>query len=105
MKKKSFALLTTLFLLIIFSYLSINIVQNRTYKNQINIHKYMYIQALIHIKYIKKHILNTPIDIKDDRFILKIIKDINNTNTTYHIYLKSKKDLNAHISMYEKVIK
>lgn len=100
--KKSFALLSTLIVLVIFSYLSINIIQNKTYSSQINKLKYLEIQGQIHLKYIKQNILNNPI-INDNRFDLKIYQDLNKTNTIYHIYLKTKDD--SHISFYEKIIK
>lgn len=102
--KKSFALITTLFLLVVFSYLSINIIQNKNYSNQIDKIKYLTIQASIHMRYIKQNI-SSNINLNDDRFILNIIVQKNETNTTYHIYLKTKNELDAHISIYEKVIK
>jgi len=98
--KKAFALLIVLGLLISFSFLSINIIQNRTYSNQIDKLKYLELQAKIHMKYIKENITNNP-QINDDRFNLKIIQE-NNDSKTYHIYLKTK-ELN-HISLYEKII-
>jgi hypothetical protein len=98
--KKSFALLSTILIIVIFSYLSINIIQNKAYNNQINKLKYLEIQAQIHMNKIIKEITTSPI-INDSKFVLEIYDD----NISYHIYLKSNDELNTHISLYQKVLK
>jgi ribonuclease HIII len=97
---RSFALLSTIVLVVIFSYLSINIIQNKSYNNQINKEKYLEIQGQIHLKQIIKNINHNP-NIQDDRFVFDKYED----NNSYHIYIKSKDILDAHISLYQKIDK
>ena len=94
--KKSFILLSTLFILIIFSYLSVTIIQNQAYSDKINTLKYYEIQALIHLKYIKQKLKNNipinKISINDNKYTLHIIKK----DTYYFINIKHKTE---HISI------
>ena len=109
MSKKGFGLISVLILLVIFSFLSINIVQNQTYSSKIDTLKYLNLQANIHMYSIKKFILNNDeetIDsykLNDERFYLEIKKEDINETIKYHIYLKTKD--NSHISSYESIIK
>ena len=95
---KSFVLLGSLLILIVFSFLSIDIIQNKSYSSKINNLKYFELQALIHIQYIKKKIkqgiIINDVNISDDRYIVSIINDTNNKN--YFINIKHKTE---HISI------
>jgi len=101
-KSKAFILISSLFILVLFSYLSIHIIQNNSYKSKINILKYYEIQSLIHIKYIKEQLLlNIPINkiiINDNRFNINIISFESNNSLKYDIYISSKSN---HISIYD----
>jgi hypothetical protein len=97
--KKSFGLLSVLILLIIFSFLSINIIQNQNFSSQIDRLKYLQLQALIYMKNIKNNISYNP---NDKRFKIKITsEDINNTATKYNIYISNEEN---HISLYDNII-
>ena len=101
-KSKAFILISSLFILVLFSYLSINIIQNSSYKSKINILKYCEIQSLIHIRYIKQQLrLNIPINqinINDNRFNINIIRFKSSNSLKYDIYISSKSN---HISIYD----
>ena len=104
-QKNAYALLSALVLIVIFSYLSIKIVQNSSFSNKINHLKYMELQAQIYLKNIKQNIQSNP-SLNDNRFTLDIqMQDFNITHNIYHIYLKSTDD--SHVSLYDniKVIK
>jgi len=98
-KNKAFILITSLFILVLFSFLSITIIKNKTYSSKIDTLKYLEIQAKIHIKYIKNQltigIKSNEININDARYTLKII-DIN--NSYYDIYLYHN---NEHIRIHD----
>lgn len=99
---KAFILLTSLFILILFSFLSINIIQNKSYSSKIDTIKYYEIQARIHMKFIheklKHNISIQNIDINDSRYNFSISKiKHSNNNISYNIYLQHKIE---HISLY-----
>ena len=97
-KSKSFILFTSLLILVLFSFLSINIIQNKSYSSKINTLKYLELQAEIHLKYIKQQlkvgVKSTEINIHDSRFRLEIIKL---DDKKYNIYISHIKE---HISLY-----
>jgi hypothetical protein len=101
-KSKAFILLSSLLLLVVFSYLSTSIIQNLSYSSKINQLKYNELQALIHIKYIKKQLSkNIPInsiDLNDSRYNIDIIKFNSKNSTKFDIYISSKI---THISIYD----
>jgi hypothetical protein len=108
--KKSFGLIGVIFLILIFSFLSVNIVQNQTFSNKIDQLKYLHLQANIHINHLKKYIKThtkaqiSTYSLDDDRFILFIqAEDINNSTVKYHLNIKTKDD--THISIYDSIIK
>ena len=107
--KKGFGLLSVLVLLIIFSFLSINIIQNNNFSSNIDKLKYLHLQANIHIVNIKKYIINhTNSDINnfilnDNRFDLRIDSEDINSSKKYHIHLKTVDEM--HISIYDNVLK
>jgi len=109
MSKKGFGLISVLILLVIFSFLSINIVQNQTYSSKINTLKYLNLQSTIHMYNIKKFILKnddekiSKFNLDDERFSLNIRKEDVNDSVKYHIYIKTKDSTN--ISSYDSIIK
>ena len=92
--KKSFVLIFTIFLSLLFSVYSLSILENNTIYSNLNKLKYLHLQAKIHIDYIIEQIKNTQdIDItnltlNDDRFSLGIIEK-NDENLTYYISIKT----------------
>lgn len=110
MIKKGFGLLSVLILLVVFSFLSINIVQNQTFSSKIDTLKYLHLQAIIYISNVKKYIQNNSdeqiqtYNLDDDRFILLIqSEDINSSTILYHISLKTNDD--THIAVYDSLVK
>jgi type II secretory pathway pseudopilin PulG len=95
--KQSFSLLTVLIVVVLFSFLSIKIVQNQTFSSQIDKLKYLEIQAKIHLLQIQEFIKNDSIEnfiLNDKRFELNYSKDDNKT----HIYLNAKDE---HLNFYK----
>jgi type II secretory pathway pseudopilin PulG len=95
--KQSFSLLTVLIVVVLFSFLSIKIVQNQTFSSQIDKLKYLEIQAKIHLLQIEEFIKNDSIEnfiLNDNRFELNYSKDGNTT----HIYLNAKDE---HLNFYK----
>ena len=96
--KKSFILVFTIFLSILFSIYSLTILENKTISSNLNRLKYLHLQAQIHISYIKNIILkNRNIDIKtltinDSRFSLNIIENNESNITAYFISIETIKD-------------
>jgi hypothetical protein len=101
-KNNGFILVSSLLLLILFSFLSINTIQNQSYSSKVDTLKYCELQALIHLKYIKKqlqnHILINQIDINDSRYNINIIKFDQNNSIKYDIYVSCKAE---DISIYD----
>lgn len=108
--KKSFALLTTLLLLIIFSFLSISIVETNLLGSNLNKLKYLHLQATIYeddiIKYINTHKNEEIKDFvsrwNDTRFTIDITNDDTNSSI-YYISIKTNDD--SHIRLSQKIIK
>ncbi len=107
--KRSFALFLTIFALTVFSYLSISIIETNSISSNIDTHKYLHLQANIHLKYIKEYIAtNTPeeinnLNLNDTKFDLTITPKEDNNITTHHITIETKDDTN--IRLYSTVIK
>jgi len=93
--KKSFVLIFTIFLSLLFSIYSLSILENNTIYSNLNKLKYLHLQAKIHIDYIIEQIKNTQdIDINnltmvDDRFDLDIIEKDDENLTYYYISIKT----------------
>ena len=108
--KKSFALLTTILLVIVFSFISIRIVETNLLSSNLNKLKYLHLQATIYmdylIDYIPTHteieILNLPTMLNDERFVIKITKDDSNSSVYYTSIETSE---NSHIRLSQKIIK
>ena len=109
MNKKSFGLITTIILVVIFSFISIIIVQNKIFSNRIDKLKYLELQANIYMLNIKQYIkTHTVSEIKnytlsDKRYNLKIKEDTNSSINKFHIYISTKDQ--THISLYNFVSK
>lgn len=95
--KKSFSLLTTLLLVVLFSFLSVKIIQNQTFSTQVDKLKYLELQGKVHLEKIKTFIQNDSIKnfvLNDDRYELNYSFEGNLT----HIYIKAK---NEPVTIYE----
>jgi len=94
--KKSFGLLSVLILLVIFSFLSLSIIQNKNFSSQIDRLKYLQLQASIYMNNIKNNLSYNP---RDNRFDITINQeDINSSSTKYHIYITNTQN---HITLYD----
>ena len=107
--KRSFALLITIMLLMLFAGLSISIVETQTISTNIDTLKYLNLQANIHLGYIKKYInahsiqdINT-FECSDDKFKIELIKYEENNQTKYHIYINTVDG--THIRLYDSISK
>ena len=108
-KKSGFALLSTIFLVLLFSLFSYKIVENNIFSSNLNKLKYLHLQANIHLEYIKTYISThneVEIDdfiLNDDRYSLDIVKKDENGISVYYIGLKTIDDTPIRLS--DKVIK
>lgn len=104
--KKSFSLLITIFLLSIFSYLAISILETKSLRN-INLqNQYLYLQAKNHKEFLKSYIqainlnnLNNinHLEIEDDFFEIYSIIKKEESYFDIDIFVKSKKfDISIH---------
>jgi len=108
--KKSFALLTTLLLVVLFSFVSVRMVETNLLSSNLNKLKYLHLQATIYIDTIKEYIIeHNDIEINsfvsnwnDDRFYVDIIQDDNNSSI---YYLSIETIDNSHIRLSQKIIK
>ena len=107
--KKGFALFTTLFLVVLFTFLSYRIVENNIIKSQLNTLKYLHLQANIHLDYIKEYVTNNSeenIDsfvLYDERYIISINKKNESNTTVYYLSVETSDD--THIRLSDKIIK
>jgi len=108
--KKSFALLTTILLVILFSFVSLRIVETNLLSSNLNKLKYLHLQATIHFddikEYIKNHndseITNYLNNWNDNRFVVNLHNDDTNSSI-YYLSIKSSDD--SHIRLSQKIIK
>lgn len=108
--KKSFAILTTLFLVILFSFISIRNVETNLLSSNVNKLKYLHLQANIHFDtithYIKTHnhieILRYVEHWNDERFDITI--QVDDTNSSIY-YTSIETSDNSHIRLSQKIIK
>lgn len=94
--KPAYALLITMFLVILFGIFSFSIVQNNTFSTNLNNLKYLHLQSKIYMDNIVLFIKNsTPeeisnFELNDNRFETKIIKNTDENNITkYHISIQT----------------
>ena len=106
--KKSFSLLITIFLLSIFSYLAISILETKSLRNTNLQNQYLYIQANNHKEFLKAYI--KTLDLKDinhlriEDNIFNIYATIKEKTSSYEINLFVKaKEFN--ISLHERINK
>lgn len=94
--KRSFSLLITIILVVVFATFSLSILENNTISSNINKLKYLHLQANIHLKKIEDKIAissNSEIDnltLNDNRYNMKILKKQENNTTMYHVSIASK---------------
>lgn len=107
--KKSFVLLLCIILIILFSYLGLQIATTQSIKNENEINQFLYIQAKNHKEFLKEYIknLNTlnsieHLSIYDDFFTIEAFVDKKDSNFHIQIYVKSKY---YDISVYEEFVK
>lgn len=97
--KKSFALFIVILLLIIFSSLSLFIVENHTINSNIDKYKYFHLQAKLHAQYIGDYIekyKTTPIwDNNAEKYNIDIVKS--DDNKTFDIFISPKEDVDVRI--------
>jgi hypothetical protein len=105
---KSFSLLVTLFLLSIFSYLALSILETKSLRNTNLQNQYLYIQAKNHKEFLKEYIKSIDLEnikhfsIEDKSFnIYSLIKKREN-DYEIDLFVKSKI---FNISIHEKIIK
>jgi len=95
--KKSFSLLITIFLLSIFSYLAISILETKSLRNTNLLNQYLYIQAKNHKEFLKSYV--NSIDLTN-------INHLSIENDFFEIYsIINKKDDNFIIDLFVKSIK
>ena len=108
-KNKAFALFITINLLILFSFLSISIIETQTITSNINKLKYLHLQAYIHMQNIKSYIKNNSdnkintFKLNDDRFKINITKQIDNDQSFYSLSIETIDD--SRIRITQKVVK
>lgn len=96
--KKSFVLLFTILLVVLFAFFSLNIVQTNMFSTNLNKLKYLHLQANIHLKnleeYIETHTAQeiNSISLDDSRFDMKIVSQSENNTTKYYISVETKDD-------------
>ena len=105
--KKAYTLLISLFLISIFSYLSIFILQTKSIQHDNLKNQYLYLQAQNHKEFLKKYIKLqnleqvTSIKIDDDIFDIKaVITKNEDSSFNIDIYVNTKKH---NISIYETI--
>lgn len=102
-RKKAFALLITIILLTLFSFLSISIIENQTISSNIDKLKYLHLQSQVHMKYIKDYIKTHSKDeikllkLEDSRFNLEIIESEEDNQTIYNIAITTVDDTTIRI--------
>ena len=109
--KKSFALLSTILFVIVFSLVSIRFVETNLLSSNLNSLKYLHLQSLIYMDIINQFILthsNEQIDEyvnswSDNRFLIKIISD--DTNSSIYYSSIQTRDTNNHVRLSQKIIK
>lgn len=106
--KKSFSLLITIFLLSIFSYLAVSILETKSLRNTNLQNQYLYLQAKNHKNFLKSYINSIDLSdinhlsIEDEFFEIYAIIKKNTNFFEINLHIKSKK---FNISIYEKLTK
>ncbi|MGB3751348.1 MAG: hypothetical protein WA945_07240 [Arcobacteraceae bacterium] len=110
--KKSFVLLSTILLVVVFSFLSLRMVETNLLSSNLNTHKYLHFEAIKHrdtiITYIKEHenddieSYTNSLSLVDNRFEIELRKD-EEENSVYYLSIKTVDD--SHIRLSQKIIK
>jgi len=108
--KKSFALLTTILFVVLFSFISVRMVETNLLQSNLNTLKYLHLQAKIYMDevsgYIESHtdaeILEFENLWNNDSYSLTIVQDDTNSSI-YYISIKTIDD--THIRLSQKIIK
>lgn len=109
--KKSFSLLITIVLISLFSYLSISILQTKSFTNKNLENQFLYIQAKNHKNFLEDYIKQIKdeelqginhLDISNEHFKIEAFIENKNSNFIIEIFIKSKK---YDISIYEKYLR
>lgn len=108
--KKSFALLTTILLVLLFSVLSIRLIEIDLLSSNLNKLKYLHLQAMIYKDQVKVYILShNDLEIQeykqnwnDDRFKINILVDEKNSSK-YYMSIATKE--NNHVRLSQIIIK
>jgi len=109
--KKSFALLTTLILVIVFSLMSVRLVETNLLSSNLSSLKYLHLQATVYMDTIKEFILEHSLteiqqyqdNWSDDRFTIKIVLDESDSSLYY--YSIETTDINSHVRLSKEIIK
>lgn len=107
--KRSFALLTTLILVITLTILSVSLMETKLLSSNVNKLKYLHLQALIYINELKSYVLvhdeNDIIayinDWNDERYSISMVHDEHNSS----IYYISVQTVDSHIRLSQKILK
>lgn len=111
--KKSFALLTTLLLILVFSLLSVRFVETNLLGSNLNKLKYLHLQATIHmdslIKFVKEH-NDVEIDEylnswNDNRYLVNVIPDTSDSSIYYLSIQTKNPQTTGHVRLSQKIIK
>ena len=109
LKKRSFAMFITMFLVVALGIFSLSIMENNIFSSNLNKLKYLHLQANVHFDYIKKFIENNTIEdienfsLLDNRFDTTIVKKVENNTTIFYISIKTKDDTPIRLS--DKIVK
>lgn len=107
--RSSFALITTILLVVFLSFYSLNILKTKTLFSNINTHKYLYLQARVHMKkiedFIKSHTKQqiNDFNLTDTRYNMQIVTKNENNKTKYHVSLETVDGTNVRVyKIFEK---
>ena len=105
--KRSFILISTLMLVLLFSIFTISITETNMFSSNLNRLKYLHLQANVHMYNIANYILThkkqdvEQLIIDDNRYDLKIKIDTIKNKTTYDIFISTKDD--TPVTLYKKI--
>ena len=98
-QKPAYALLITMFLVVLFGIFSLSIIENNTFSQNLNKLKYLHLQAKIYMDSIIVYINNSSdedinnFNLNDDRYEVKILKKVDEDNLTkYYITIQTVDD-------------
>jgi hypothetical protein len=96
--KKSFALFITILLILIFSTISISIIEVKQMDRNIDIYKYFHLQSMLHLEYVEEYILKHKKppnwSNQNERYSLEVKSD---DNITFDIFISPLEDINVRV--------